>query len=87
MLGPRMGSLPEVQQLVGEDWVRLYDGQLSRSHLAEAIAWAAAPRRPLSMKPFSWPDIAKQTLGFYKSLNPHARNLLRMSTAARNRKI
>jgi len=87
ILGPHMGSLPEVQQLVGEDWVRLYDGQLSRSHLMEAIRWVAAPRRPLSMKPFAWPDIAKQTLGFYKSLNPRARNLTRTSLAARNRKI
>jgi glycosyltransferase involved in cell wall biosynthesis len=75
ILGPRMGSLPEVQQLVGEDWVRLYDGQFSYSHLAEAIGWAAAPRRPLSLKPFAWPDIARQTLGFYKSLNPGASNL------------
>jgi len=41
----------------------------SYSHLAGAIEWAAAPRRPLSMKPFAWPDIARQTLGFYKSLN------------------
>jgi beta-1,4-mannosyltransferase len=73
ILGPRMGSLPEVQQLVGEDWVRLYDGEFSYSHLAEAIGWAAAPRRPISMKPFAWPDIARQTLGFYESLKPRAR--------------
>jgi beta-1,4-mannosyltransferase len=82
ILGPRMGSLPELQQLVGEDWVRLYDGQFSYSHLAEAIGWAAAPRRPLSLKPFAWPDIARQTLGFYKSLNPGASNL----TSAQHRR-
>jgi beta-1,4-mannosyltransferase len=87
ILGPRMGSLPEVRQLVGEDWVRLYEGQFSHSHLAEAIAWAATPRRPPRMKPFAWPDIARQTLGFYKSLNPHATNLMSMSIAGRNRKI
>jgi beta-1,4-mannosyltransferase len=72
LLGPRMGSLPEVQQLVGEDWVRLYEGQFSHSHLVEAMRWAAAPRRPLRMKPFAWGDIARQTLRFYKSLNPRA---------------
>jgi beta-1,4-mannosyltransferase len=87
ILGPRMGSLPEVQQLVGADWVRLYDGEFSYSHLAEAIGWAAAPRGPLSMKPFAWPDIARQTLGFYRSLNPHARKFTSLSIAARNRKI
>jgi glycosyltransferase involved in cell wall biosynthesis len=87
ILGPRMGSLPEVQQLVGEDWVRLYEGQFAHSRLAEAIGWAAAPRRPLSMKAFAWPDIARQTLGFYESLNPRARNLTSMRIAARNRRI
>ena len=87
ILGPRMGSLPEVQQLVGEDWVRLYEGQFAHLCLAEAIGWAAAPRRPLSMKAFAWPDIARQTLGFYESLNPRARNLTSMRIAARNRRI
>jgi len=72
LLGPNMGSLPELQQLVGADWVRLYDGRLSSSHLAEALAWAAAPRRQLSMEPFAWTDIARQTLGFYRSLNARA---------------
>jgi beta-1,4-mannosyltransferase len=74
ILGPRMGSLPELQQLVGADWVRLYEGQLSRSHLLEALAWSTAPRQQLCMKPFSWKDIARQTLGFYKSLSPRARH-------------
>jgi glycosyltransferase involved in cell wall biosynthesis len=87
LLGPGMGSLPELQQLVGEDWVRLYDGQFSHTHLAEAIRWAAAPRRTLSMQPFAWPAIARQTLGFYESLNPRGRNLTSMSSAARNRRI
>jgi glycosyltransferase involved in cell wall biosynthesis len=86
ILGPRLGSLPELQQLVGVDWVRLYDGPISQSHLTEAIAWAAAPRRPPCMEPFAWTDIAAQTLGFYRALNPGG-NAATMSIAAQNRKI
>src|SRR5262249_7231540 len=75
ILGPNMGSLPELQQLVGADWVRLYEEGISHAHLAEALAWAAAPRRQLSLKPFAWADIAQQTLSFYRSLNPRVRAL------------
>jgi beta-1,4-mannosyltransferase len=74
ILGPNMGSLPELQQLVGADWVHLYDGRISSSHLMEALAWVVAPRRQLSMKPFAWIDIARQTLSFYRSLNTRARS-------------
>ena len=68
VLGPNMGSLPELQQLVGMDWVRLYDGLISQSHIVEAVTWMAAPRRALNMNPFSWPQIARETVGFYRSL-------------------
>jgi hypothetical protein len=74
ILGPNMGSLPELQQLVGADWVRLYDGQISRAHLEEALVWAAVSRLQPCMKPFAWKDIASQTLGFYKSLKPRVSN-------------
>jgi beta-1,4-mannosyltransferase len=73
ILGPDMGSLPEVQQLAGADWVRLYDGPLSHAHLEQMLAWSSAPRAPLNLAPFAWPEIARQTLGFYQALRPRAR--------------
>jgi beta-1,4-mannosyltransferase len=68
ILGPNKGSLPELQQLAGPDWVRLYDGSISCAHIIEALAWMEAPRGPLNMKPFSWGGIATETVGFYRSL-------------------
>lgn len=34
---PRVGALPELEQEVGEEWVRLYDGNLSAALLAEQM--------------------------------------------------
>lgn len=76
ILGPRMGSLPELQQLVGTEWVRLFDAQISPLHLSEALAWLDTARRAPNLEPFSWPQIAKDTLELYRSL-AHSRKLHR----------
>jgi len=68
ILGPNMGSMPELQHLVGSEWVRLFDGMISQSQLREAITWLQTPRNSPDMKPFSWPRIATETLAFYRSL-------------------
>src|SRR3569833_1962061 len=53
ILGPYMGSMPELQHLVGTEWVRLFDGKISLSQLREAITWLR---------------IASETLAFYQSV-------------------
>ncbi|HWM68064.1 MAG TPA: glycosyltransferase [Steroidobacteraceae bacterium] len=68
ILGPNMGSIPELQQLVGTQWVRLFDGEISQSQLREAVAWLATSRQAPNMEPFSWPGIATETLALYRSL-------------------
>ncbi len=72
ILGPSMGSLPELQHLVGTEWVRLYGERISPSQIREAIAWLATPRHTPNMEPFSWPGIATATLAFYRSLMPRS---------------
>jgi beta-1,4-mannosyltransferase len=57
VLGPNMGSIPELQQLVGAEWVRLFDGKISHSQLREAVAWLDAQRQAPNMELFSWPRI------------------------------
>jgi beta-1,4-mannosyltransferase len=71
ILGPNMGSMPELQHLVGPEWVRLFDGRLSQPQLREALLWLRAPRSALpDLKAFSWPRIATETLQLYRSLIP-----------------
>jgi beta-1,4-mannosyltransferase len=68
VVAPNLGSLPELQRIVGEDWLRLYDGAISKEHISSAIEWAGGPQAPLNMDEFRWPTIARQTLDFYHAL-------------------
>jgi beta-1,4-mannosyltransferase len=68
ILGPSMGSLPELQQLVGAEWVRLYEGGISQLQLNDAVAWLSTPRGTANMDAFAWPRLASDTLEFYRSL-------------------
>lgn len=70
LLVPDRGSLPDLQQQVGSDWVKLYPGELTPQHLQEACQWAfstsRSPTAPLDA--LSWTAIATQTREFYASL-------------------
>ncbi|MEN7536254.1 glycosyltransferase [Aurantiacibacter flavus] len=70
VLVPALGSMPELAQLVGEDWVRLYDGALSAPTLAD---FAAHIRRlPASAKPnlspLSWDRVKRDLDEFFEQL-------------------
>ena len=69
VLVPRLGAMGELQQLVGPDWVRAYDGELTPAILDEAIAWARRPRDGgPDLSALEWGAIAEQTLAFYRAL-------------------
>jgi len=68
ILAPNKGSMPELQRLVGTEWIRLFDGAISQSQLQEAIAWLGRSRGSPNMEPFAWPRLARDTLAFYRSL-------------------
>jgi beta-1,4-mannosyltransferase len=45
VLAPNMGSLPELQDAVGSDWVYLYDGEFSRQVLLDFREWMLKTKR------------------------------------------
>lgn len=45
VLVPNMGAMPELQEMVGSDWVRTFEGELSAQVLADALDWARHERR------------------------------------------
>ncbi|MGE3745660.1 MAG: hypothetical protein AB7G25_08150, partial [Sphingomonadaceae bacterium] len=65
VLAPRTGSLPELQQMIGEDWVQLYDGEINRKTVAAFAEWLRG--RPLQGKPdlapLSWARVGKDVAG------------------------
>lgn len=67
---PNVGSMPELQQRINADWVRLYDGEFSESVLNSAIAWARETdrgERP-PMAELSVAAIAAQHAEFYRKI-------------------
>lgn len=70
ILVPRLGGMPELANVFGNQWVRTYEGELSPALLEEAIAWATdgqRPRRP-DMAALGWDRIARLTIDAYRTV-------------------
>lgn len=69
VLVPRRGAMGELEELVGADWVRTYEGQLTPAVLDEAIAWARGRRAGApDLSPLDWDAIAARTLAVYREI-------------------
>lgn len=68
LLVPDRGSMRELRDVAGEQWVRTYDGQLDADRLVDAMRWANDETRPaeLVLATPSWHDIAAQTVTAYR---------------------
>ena len=70
LLTVAQGALPELQESIGQEWIRLYSDQLELPHLTSAMDWARyedrAERAPLTS--FEWPLIARLTLNAYEAV-------------------
>ena len=66
VLVPARGAMGELQNLVGPDWVRTYEGELTPETLRDALAWAVHARdgRP-RLDRLEWSEIARGTLALY----------------------
>jgi glycosyltransferase involved in cell wall biosynthesis len=73
-LGPEQGSLAEVRERVGAEWVRLYEGSFDERTLRRAMdeIEASPPKGEPDLSSFDWPGIAKEMMAFYRSLLPRA---------------
>lgn len=70
VLLPQLGALGELQDVVGERWVRTYDGELTPEVLAAAVAWAVEGGRPevAPLEELSWDIVARRTLEAYTAV-------------------
>ena len=76
VLVPAKGSMMELQQFAGAEWVRLYSGELTsetlRQHLDAAIEGAAMRGRCRALESgwagLAWKDLAQLTLDAYHSV-------------------
>lgn len=71
ILAPRMGSLPELADLVGSDWVRLFDGELDGAALQQFVDWlrtrsaASAP----DLSSLDWKRVGRDIAGLVDRLS------------------
>lgn len=70
VLVPNKGAMAELQSLVGGNWVRTYDGDLTTEQLAGALQWARhEPRAAIApLESLDWNRVGEQTLAAYRNV-------------------
>jgi glycosyltransferase involved in cell wall biosynthesis len=68
VLAPRIGALPDIQRVVGSEWLLLYEGPLTAAHLARARAQVGRRDGPpaVDLSAFEWDAIVQRTLAFFR---------------------
>lgn len=67
VLVPKKGSMAELQEEVGKEWVMTFKDDLTPEILESALKWAISGHRPphAPLEAFDWGGIAKKTLEAY----------------------
>jgi beta-1,4-mannosyltransferase len=70
VLAPNIGSLPELREAVGADWIYLYDGEFNEGVLIDFLAWIRSTKRckvaPLDS--YAWSRIGRDLRQFIESI-------------------
>jgi len=67
---PGRGSMGELQEEFGEDWVKTYRGELTAEILEESLEWGMQPRPAICPMPekYDWASIGAETLRFFQQV-------------------
>ena len=69
ILAPRIGSLPELQEKVGSEWVDLFDGEIDAARLEAFLTGLDACITPApDLSAFEWPRVGEDVSAFLRSL-------------------
>lgn len=71
ILAPRIGSLPELRDQVGRDWVMLYDDEISENAIREFSQWLRSrdPTQTCDLSSFEWDLIGESLANFVGGLH------------------
>ena len=77
ILVPAMGAIPELYELVGGNWVRLYEGELTPGVLRNAIRWAKQRSKDkfdhAPLDALDWNRLARLTLEAFRNVDDNKR--------------
>jgi beta-1,4-mannosyltransferase len=70
VLVPALGSMRELAEQIGHEWVSLYTGDISSEHINDAISWLVTESRSdePDLSPLDWNMIASQTIAVYRQV-------------------
>jgi beta-1,4-mannosyltransferase len=70
ILVPDLGSMGDLRDNFGDEWVRTYSGEMSPEILESALEWAARRRPSFCEIPveYRWENIRAQTVRFYRQV-------------------
>jgi hypothetical protein len=69
ILAPRIGSLPELQQELGEEWVHLFDGEITADHITRFLASLDACKSGApDLSAYEWQRVGNDVTDFLRSL-------------------
>jgi beta-1,4-mannosyltransferase len=68
VIAPRVGSITEVAEQVGNRWLRAYSGSFDRRCLESAFDDQPGPGERPDLRAYDWPIIARQTVDFYRNI-------------------
>jgi beta-1,4-mannosyltransferase len=68
ILVPNLGSIPELKNIVGEDWVNTYSGELTPEILSQGLDWFINTKRSsqCTMEKLDWEKLSQETLQLYQ---------------------
>jgi glycosyltransferase involved in cell wall biosynthesis len=74
ILAPRLGTLPELQDEIGRDWVDLYDDDIAEQDLRDFAARLREPGPPVvDLSAYEWGPIGESIGGFFDQLSDATR--------------
>lgn len=70
VLVPDLGSMSDLRNDFGAEWVHTFSGNLDARTVEQALAWAATPRASACSIPdnYNWLNIRSETIQFYKQV-------------------
>lgn len=81
VMAPRLGTLPELQDEVGKDWIEIYDGDVTESNIRTFAALLRQPQPPtVDLSRYEWGPIGETIGKFFDQLTqpaarPHSSRL------------
>ncbi|MEA5569501.1 glycosyltransferase family 4 protein [Calothrix sp. UHCC 0171] len=70
ILVPNLGSIPEVKEQIGEDWVNIYSGEFTPEVLSQGLNWVMNKKRSSQcmMEKLDWERLSQETFRYYQKI-------------------